>query len=111
MNPKVLLFDEPISALDPEMTNDVINMIRNIATQGISILIVTHDLPMAKQVSNRILFLKHGKIIENRPMEEFFQILNLNGQKAFSKAQHCSNDFKNKWQIIETDHFRPMSKI
>ncbi|MDR2628386.1 MAG: amino acid ABC transporter ATP-binding protein [Puniceicoccales bacterium] len=72
MGPKVLLFDEPTSALDPEMTNDVVTMIKNIASQGIAILIVTHDLAMSRKISDRILFLECGKIVENRPTEEFF---------------------------------------
>ncbi|MDR2779464.1 MAG: amino acid ABC transporter ATP-binding protein [Puniceicoccales bacterium] len=72
MNPKILLFDEPTSALDPEMTSDVIDIVKNIASQGIAILIVTHDLVMAQKVSDRILFLEHGKIVENRPAEDFF---------------------------------------
>ncbi|MDR1233065.1 MAG: amino acid ABC transporter ATP-binding protein [Puniceicoccales bacterium] len=72
MDPKVLLFDEPTSALDPEMTNDVVTMIKNIASRGIAVLIVTHDLAMSRRISDRILFLECGKIVENRPTEEFF---------------------------------------
>ncbi|MDR2432829.1 MAG: ATP-binding cassette domain-containing protein [Puniceicoccales bacterium] len=72
MDPQVLLFDEPTSALDPEMTNDVVSMVKNIASQGIAVLIVTHDLAMSRKISNRVLFLECGKIAENRPTEEFF---------------------------------------
>lgn len=85
MDPKVLLFDEPTSALDPEMTNDVVNMIKNIASQGIAILIVTHDLAMSRKISDRILFLEGGKIVENRPTEEFFLDPHSEQAKSFLK--------------------------
>ncbi|MDR2603381.1 MAG: ATP-binding cassette domain-containing protein [Puniceicoccales bacterium] len=85
MDPKVLLFDEPTSALDPEMTNDVITMIKNIASRGIAVLIVTHDLVMSRKISNRILFLECGKIVENRPTEEFFLDPHSKQAKGFLK--------------------------
>ncbi|MDR1457238.1 MAG: amino acid ABC transporter ATP-binding protein [Puniceicoccales bacterium] len=85
MDPKVLLFDEPTSALDPEMTNDVVSMIKNIASRGIAILIVTHDLSMSRKISDRILFLEGGKIMENRPTEEFFSDPHSEQTKSFLK--------------------------
>jgi ABC-type polar amino acid transport system ATPase subunit len=85
MDPKVLLFDEPTSALDPEMTNDVVTMIKNIASRGIAILIVTHDLAMSRRISDRILFLECGKIVENRPTEEFFLNPHSEEVKSFLK--------------------------
>jgi polar amino acid transport system ATP-binding protein len=72
LNPKVMLFDEPTSALDPEMTSDVIAMIRTIAADGMTILMVTHDLQMARRASDRMLLLEHGRIVEDSPTEEFF---------------------------------------
>jgi polar amino acid transport system ATP-binding protein len=89
MNPNVLLFDEPTSALDPEMTSDVVAIIKTIATQGMAILIVTHDLTLARRISDRILFLEHGKIVENRPTEEFFTSPHTERAKSFLRNAAC----------------------
>jgi ABC-type polar amino acid transport system ATPase subunit len=89
MSPKVILFDEPTSALDPEITSDVIRMIRNIAASGMAILIVSHDLVMARRVSLRILFLEHGKIIEDRKTEDFFANPQTERAKSFLKNAAC----------------------
>ena len=83
LDPKVLLFDEPTSALDPEMTTSIIKIIKQIASNGISILIVTHDLVMARKVSDHILFLEAGKIIENAPTAKFFTEPKTSRAKAF----------------------------
>ncbi|MDR2721016.1 MAG: amino acid ABC transporter ATP-binding protein [Puniceicoccales bacterium] len=72
MKPKILLFDEPTSALDPEVTRDVVAVIRGLSTGGISILIVTHDIPMARQIATHVVFLDGGKVIEDSDAEEFF---------------------------------------
>jgi general L-amino acid transport system ATP-binding protein len=72
MNPKIMLFDEPTSALDPEMIKEVLDTIRNLADDGMTMLIVTHEMGFARQVADRIIFMDEGQIIEaNRP-EEFF---------------------------------------
>jgi general L-amino acid transport system ATP-binding protein len=72
MNPKIMLFDEPTSALDPEMIKEVLDTIRNLAEDGMTMLIVTHEMGFARQVADRIIFMDEGQIIEaNRP-EEFF---------------------------------------
>ncbi|MDR1401516.1 MAG: amino acid ABC transporter ATP-binding protein [Puniceicoccales bacterium] len=89
MNPKILLFDEPTSALDPEMTSDLITTIGDIAAQGMAILIVSHDLAMARRVSHRILFLEHGKIIEDRPTKDFFSNPQTERAKSFLKNSAC----------------------
>ncbi|MDR1413967.1 MAG: amino acid ABC transporter ATP-binding protein [Puniceicoccales bacterium] len=89
MNPKILLFDEPTSALDPEMTSDLINTMSGIAAQGMAILIVTHDLVMARKISHRILFLEHGEIIENRPTEDFFSDPHTARAKSFLQNSAC----------------------
>jgi polar amino acid transport system ATP-binding protein len=89
MDPKVLLFDEPTSALDPEMTSDVIGMISGIAARGIAVLIVTHDLVMARRISNRILFLEHGKIVEDRPTKDFFSNPFSERARSFLKNVAC----------------------
>jgi len=72
MNPKIMLFDEPTSALDPEMIKEVLDTIRGLAEDGMTMLIVTHEMGFARQVADRIVFMDEGQIIEvNRP-EEFF---------------------------------------
>jgi polar amino acid transport system ATP-binding protein len=72
MEPKVLLFDEPTSALDPEVTRGVIKTIRDLSATGISVLIVTHDIPLARQVTTHVLFLDEGRIVEDRCARDFF---------------------------------------
>ena len=72
MEPKVLLFDEPTSALDPESIGDVLDLIRELAEEGMTIMIVTHEMSFAKEVGSRIVFLDEGKIIEEGEPSEFF---------------------------------------
>jgi general L-amino acid transport system ATP-binding protein len=72
MNPKIMLFDEPTSALDPEMIKEVLDTIHSLAEDGMTMLIVTHEMAFARQVADRIVFMDEGQIVEvNRP-EEFF---------------------------------------
>lgn len=72
MNPKILLFDEPTSSLDPQMTQDVLELIKKIKEEGMNIIIVSHELNFVKEISTRILFLKDGKIIFDGSNKEFF---------------------------------------
>lgn len=72
MNPKVMLFDEPTSALDPEMVGEVLDLIKELATEGMTMVIVTHEMGFAKEVGTRILFMDEGKIIEENTPKEFF---------------------------------------
>lgn len=72
MEPKLLLFDEPTSSLDPQMTREVLELIKKIATTGMNMMIVSHELNFVKEVATRILFIKDGKIIFDGPKEEFF---------------------------------------
>lgn len=72
MNPKILLFDEPTSSLDPQMTQDVLELIKKIKEEGMNIIIVSHELNFVKEISTRILFLKNGKIIFDGGNKEFF---------------------------------------
>ena len=72
MEPKVLLFDEPTSALDPESIGDVLDLIRELADNGMTIMIVTHEMGFAKEIASRIVFIDKGKIIEENPPEKFF---------------------------------------
>jgi general L-amino acid transport system ATP-binding protein len=72
MNPKIMLFDEPTSALDPEMIKEVLDTIRSLADDGMTMLIVTHEMGFARQVADRIVFMDEGQVIEmNRPQEFF----------------------------------------
>lgn len=72
MNPEVLLFDEPTSALDPEMVGEVLNVMKSLAKTGLTMLIVTHEMDFARDVSSRILFMDKGYIVEDAPPEQFF---------------------------------------
>ena len=72
MNPEVLLFDEPTSALDPEMVGEVLNVMKELASSGLTMLIVTHEMDFAKNVSFRVLFMDKGYVVEDAPPEEFF---------------------------------------
>lgn len=72
MEPEVMLFDEPTSALDPEMIGEVLDVIKQLAFEGLTMLIVTHEMRFAREVSDRILFLDGGKIDEDRNADEFF---------------------------------------
>lgn len=72
MEPDVMLFDEPTSALDPEMIREVLDAIRRLADMGMTMMIVTHEISFAKEVSTRMLFLEKSKIRVDKPTEEFF---------------------------------------
>ena len=70
--PHVLLFDEPTSALDPEMVKEVLHVIHELANEGMTMIIVTHEMNFAKKVSNKIIFMDNGEIIEENSPYEFF---------------------------------------
>jgi len=72
MNPKIMLFDEPTSALDPEMVKEVLDTMVGLAEDGMTMLVVTHEMGFARQVANRIVFMDSGQIIEANVPEEFF---------------------------------------
>ena len=73
MKPEVILFDEPTSALDPEMIKEVLDVMRSLAEEGMTMLIVTHEMGFAKNVGNRILFMDKGEIIEDCSPKDFFE--------------------------------------
>ena len=73
MNPEVMLFDEPTSALDPEMVGEVLDLIRELANEGMTMVIVTHEMGFAREVATRILFMDDGIIKEENTPEEFFE--------------------------------------
>ena len=72
MNPKVILFDEPTSALDPEMVGEVLDVMQDLAKRGMTMVVVTHEMGFAREVSNRVIFIDDGVIAEEAPPAEFF---------------------------------------
>ena len=72
MNPQVMLFDEPTSALDPEMVGEVLDLMASLADEGMTMVVVTHEMRFAKKVATRVLFMDEGKIVEQNTPEEFF---------------------------------------
>ncbi|MBQ9565860.1 MAG: amino acid ABC transporter ATP-binding protein, partial [Synergistaceae bacterium] len=72
MDPEAVLFDEPTSALDPEMVKEVLEVIKRLATTGITMILVTHEMGFAREVSDRICFLDEGTVLEDAPPEVFF---------------------------------------
>ena len=72
MNPEVMLFDEPTSALDPEMVGEVLNVMRDLAKEHMTMVVVTHEMGFAREVSDRVIFMAEGKIVEEGPPEEIF---------------------------------------
>ena len=73
MNPEVILFDEPTSALDPELVGEVLSVIRKVAAEGVSMVIVTHEMNFARRVADRVIFMDGGSIIEEGAPEDFFE--------------------------------------
>lgn len=73
MKPEVILFDEPTSALDPEMIKEVLDVMRELAKEGMTMIIVTHEMGFARNVGNRILFMDNGEIVEDLSPKEFFE--------------------------------------
>jgi general L-amino acid transport system ATP-binding protein len=72
MNPRIMLFDEPTSALDPEMIKEVLEVMVDLAEEGMTMLVVTHEMGFARQVANRVIFMDAGQIIEQNEPQEFF---------------------------------------
>ena len=73
MSPKVMLFDEPTSALDPEMIKEVLDVMIDLAQEGMTMIVVTHEMGFAKSVAHRVLFMDYGQIVEGNTPEEFFE--------------------------------------
>lgn len=72
LNPEVMLFDEPTSALDPEMVIEVLEVMQDLAKQGMTMMVVTHEMGFARTVADRVVFLENGKIVEENDSETFF---------------------------------------
>ena len=73
MNPEVLLFDEPTSALDPEMVGEVLELMKELARDGMTMVVVTHEMGFAREVANRVIFIDEGVIKVDKPPQEFFK--------------------------------------
>jgi glutamate/aspartate transport system ATP-binding protein len=72
MDPIAMLFDEPTSALDPEMIKEVLDVMVKLAQEGMTMMVVTHEMGFAREVANRVIFMDHGEIVEDRPKTDFF---------------------------------------
>jgi len=72
MDPIAMLFDEPTSALDPEMINEVLDVMVQLAQEGMTMMVVTHEMGFARKVAHRVIFMDHGEIVEDAPKEDFF---------------------------------------
>jgi polar amino acid transport system ATP-binding protein/general L-amino acid transport system ATP-binding protein len=86
MEPKVLLFDEPTSALDPEMVGEVLDVMRSLASTGVTMIVVTHEMGFARQVGDRVLFMDGGLIVETGTPEQLFDAPREERTRAFLKA-------------------------
>jgi len=82
MNPMVMLFDEPTSALDPEMVGEVLDVMVTLAQDGMTMMVVTHEMGFAKRVSDRVIFMDHGRIVEDCTRDEFFGNPSLHSTRA-----------------------------
>ena len=86
MKPEILFFDEPTSALDPELTGEVLKVIRQLADEKMTMVVVTHEMPFAKAVSNRVLFMDGGVIVEQGDPKEVFENPKMERTKAFLRV-------------------------
>lgn len=89
-SPEIIYFDEPTSALDPELTGEVLAVMRQLAEEGMTMLVVTHELGFARHVSTKVVFMENGAIVESGPSEEFFANPKEERTRAFLKtiSQH-----------------------
>ena len=85
MDPKVMLFDEPTSALDPEMVGEVLDVMKTLAKEGMTMMVVTHEMGFAREVADRVLFMDEGKMVEEGPPEHFFTAPREDRTKLFLK--------------------------
>ncbi len=85
MNPEVMLFDEPTSALDPEMISEVLDVMTELANEGMTMIVITHEMGFARSVADSIVFMDYGEIVESNPPEEFFQNPQFDRTKLFLK--------------------------
>ncbi|MCR4938518.1 MAG: amino acid ABC transporter ATP-binding protein [Treponemataceae bacterium] len=89
-NPQIIYFDEPTSALDPELIGEVLAVIKKLADEGMTMIVVTHELNFAKNVSNKVIFMEDGKIVESNSTKEFFE------NPKMERTREFLNTFTNK---------------
>ncbi len=85
MNPKIMLFDEPTSALDPEIVGEVLDVMKRLAKEGMTMVVVTHEMGFAEEVSKKVVFMDNGKILESSAPQEFFDNPKMTRTKEFLK--------------------------
>ena len=90
MDPEVLLFDEPTSALDPEMVGEVLSVMRSLAQEGMTMLVVTHEMGFARTVSNKVIFMEDGVIVEEGASKDFFENPRQPRTQAFIRTLHST---------------------
>lgn len=83
MKPEIMLFDEPTSALDPELVGEVLATMKELAEEGMTMVVVTHEMQFAREVADWIVYMNEGRVVEIGHPEEFFLIQKKNGQKSF----------------------------
>ncbi|MFT4000376.1 MAG: amino acid ABC transporter ATP-binding protein [Rhizobium sp.] len=88
MNPKLMLFDEPTSALDPELVGEVLNVMRKLAADGMTMIVVTHELSFAREVADRIVFMDQGVVVEEGPAREVLDNPRQERTQAFLRRMH-----------------------
>jgi polar amino acid transport system ATP-binding protein len=88
MAPKIMLFDEATSALDPELTHEVLEVIRDLAQEGMTMMLVTHEMQFARRLSTRLVFMDAGKILEDRPPADFFDAPQTDRARRFLEKFH-----------------------
>ena len=84
-NPEIIFFDEPTSALDPELIGEVLSVMRDLANEGMTMLVVTHEISFAKNVSSKVVFMENGVVVEAAPTKEFFESPKSERAKSFVK--------------------------
>ena len=92
MKPNILFFDEPTSALDPELTLELLKVLKELAKEKMTMVIVTHEMSFAKEVSNRIIFMEHGVIVDDGTPEEIFSSQNERTREFLGKHHMASNE-------------------
>jgi ABC-type polar amino acid transport system ATPase subunit len=88
MNPKIMLFDEPTSALDPEMIQEVLDVMLNLASEGMTMIVVSHEMGFARAAANRMILIDEGQIVEENKPDDFFKSTNKRTKLFLSKVLH-----------------------
>jgi ABC-type polar amino acid transport system ATPase subunit len=94
-NPEIIYFDEPTSALDPELIGEVLSVMRDLANEGMTMVVVTHEMSFAKNVSNRVVLIEHGKIVEEGSSKDFFENPKEERTKEFLRKETSGEYEKN----------------